>query len=112
MKTQVINLKHARPGDVYIGRAGKGRPGPWGNPFRLQNPKDDTQRQAVLDRYRRWLTAEVESGRLPLTRLAALAGKRLSCFCKPKDCHGDVLAQAAEWAAGGPDKAAKAAWKA
>ena len=51
MKTQVINLKHARPGDVYIGRAGKGRPGPWGNPFRLQNTKDDTQRQAVLDRY-------------------------------------------------------------
>ena len=25
-------------------------------------------------------------------RILALKGKRLGCFCKPKACHGDVIA--------------------
>ncbi|WP_219821312.1 DUF4326 domain-containing protein [Methylobacter tundripaludum] len=26
------------------------------------------------------------------TELYKLAGKKLGCFCKPEDCHGDILA--------------------
>ena len=109
MKTTVTNKRRGNPTprDVYVGR-----PGPWGNPYRLANPHDDRQRQAVLAKYRLWLTRQVETGRLPLTRLKTLTGKRLVCWCAPKPCHGDVLAQAADWAAANPEPTAKAAWKA
>ena len=31
-----------------------------------------------------------------LARLGELRGKRLACWCAPKSCHGDVLAELAE----------------
>ena len=76
---------------IYIGR-----PSRWGNPYPLRR---EEQRGATLERYRRWLWEEIRSGRLPLEELAELAGKHLSCYCKPRPCHGDILEAAAEWAA-------------
>ena len=79
------------PDDVYIGR-----PSPWGNPFRMRGEWD---RAAVIRRYRAHLTERVREGTITRTALAALAGRRLMCWCHPAACHGDVLAEAAEWAA-------------
>ena len=31
-----------------------------------------------------------------LAQLHTLKGKRLACWCKPKACHGDVLAKLAD----------------
>ena len=90
--TTVVNLRR-QAYDVYIGRPGRGQKGPWGNPFLL---KDESRRAAVLERYRQWLEQQIAQGRISKASLAALHGKRLGCFCKPKLCHGDVLAQAAD----------------
>ena len=91
---RVVNKRthHPQSGDVYIGR-----PGRWGNPFRLRN---ESERPDVLRRYRDWLAGQVHSGAIGRAALAELAGRTLVCWCRPKACHGDVLARAAAWAAG------------
>ena len=71
-------------GSVYIGRPSK-----WGNPFRLE---DFTTRQDCVAAYRKWLLAQPE---LVAAAKKELRGKDLVCFCAPKLCHGDVLAEVA-----------------
>lgn len=69
-------------GAVYIGR---GRGGPWGNPFVIG---EHGTRDEVIAKYRAWLNDSQE-----LIELAKreLAGKDLVCFCAPRACHGDIL---------------------
>ena len=69
----------------------------WGNPFRIGPGLDRAQ---AIERYRADLWRRIRDGRIPLEDLAALAGCRLACWCRPAACHGDVLARAAAWAAG------------
>lgn len=83
MKTRVVHCRRSKH-DVYIGRPGK-----WGNPFRL-GPKDD--RAVVIARYRVWLLDQPDL----LADLHELKGKVLGCWCAPKACHGDVLAELAD----------------
>jgi hypothetical protein len=80
MPNRVVHCKRA-PFDVYIGR-----PGPWGNPFRIGA---DGDRQTVIEKYRAWLLARPE---LVERARRELAGKVLGCWCAPLTCHGDVLA--------------------
>ncbi|HEY4779574.1 MAG TPA: DUF4326 domain-containing protein, partial [Solirubrobacterales bacterium] len=83
--------------DVYIGRGDdprSGEPGRWGNPFRIGR---DGSRSEVIAKYRRWLWAEIQAGRVDLAELAALHGKTLGCWCAPEACHGEVLVEAAMW---------------
>lgn len=77
--------------DVYIGRPSK-----WGNPF---SHKEGTlaefgvaSRDAAVDAYTTWVMAQPEL----LADLHELRGKTLGCWCKPKRCHGDVLARLAD----------------
>lgn len=96
MKTKVV---HCRKDvyDVYIGR-----PTNWGNPFKvgvhggrgecvrkfrewLRNGKKFNNPKATWVR-RRWIHENVHR----------LKGKRLGCWCKPGECHGDVLRQLTE----------------
>jgi len=69
--------------DVYIGRPSK-----WGNPFVIG--KDGT-RDEVIEKYRQWLLSNPEL----LEEVKELKGKILGCWCSPKKCHGDVLAELA-----------------
>lgn len=97
-----------RPDAVYIGRGGKGlRASPLANPFRLDptRPRDE-QGTEVLDRYRRWLWAQLKSdtpARREIELLARLGDGVLVCFCRPLGreatpaCHGDIVARAIEW---------------
>lgn len=87
MKTTVVHCKRA-PFDVYIGRPGK-----WGNPFEIGR---DGTREEVIAKYREWIA---QQPRL-LAALPELRGKVLGCWCAPKGCHGDVLAQLADEATG------------
>ena len=66
--------------DVYIGR-----PGEWGNPFEIG--KDGTRKQ-VIAKYRDYIQGRPDL----LGKLSTLKGKRLGCWCAPRACHGDVLA--------------------
>jgi hypothetical protein len=92
----VVHCKKARY-DVYIGR-----PSMWGNPYthltRGLAPRHVETREKAIVEYRRYLHAQLDSGKISLQALADLAGKTLGCWCSPLPCHGEVLLQEAEWA--------------
>ena len=81
----VVNL-HRDEWDVYIGRAGYGQDGKWGNPF-TKGTKEENIRM-----FEEYLVANTKL----MQDLHELRGKRLGCFCKHKACHGDVLKKYAE----------------
>ena len=94
MKTTVTNKHHgpSTPDDVYIGRPSK-----WGNPFShmsgtLAKYQCATREEAV-EKYRGYLQA---SPALMEAARKDLRGKRLVCWCAPKQCHGDILARVAD----------------
>jgi hypothetical protein len=78
-RTLVVHCKRD-PYDVYIGR-----PGQWGNPFKLVNEVD---RGEVIAKYEAWLKDRPE---LIARAKRDLRGKVLGCWCAPRACHGDVL---------------------
>lgn len=83
MKTKVVHYKRDEY-DIYIGRPSK-----WGNPFFIGR---DGSRKEVIEKYREWIMNQPEL----LKEIPKLKGKRLGCFCSPKPCHGDVLAELAD----------------
>ncbi|WP_078598587.1 DUF4326 domain-containing protein [Evansella clarkii] len=90
-KTTVVNKHHKEAFDVYIGRGSK-----WGNPFSHRSDtkakhKTETREEAVAS-YREWIQTQPDL----LADLHELKGKKLCCYCKPKACHGDVLAELAD----------------
>ncbi|MCY4636447.1 MAG: DUF4326 domain-containing protein [Acidobacteria bacterium] len=72
----------------------------WGNPFPLRDRNDPDERREVVEQYREYLAAAIDSGKVDIDKLGRLNGKQLACHCAPQACHGDVLSQAAAWAAG------------
>ncbi len=84
----VVN-KYKSEYDVYIGRGST-----WGNPFVIGK---DGDREEVIRKYREHLWHQIQSGAITKEQLLALNGKRLGCFCKPKPCHGDIIAAAVKW---------------
>lgn len=83
-KTTVVNIRHGKQYDVYIGRPSK-----WGNPFHLA--RGTQAREIIIQRYERWLKTQP----FLMANIHTLRGKRLGCYCKPLACHGDVLARLA-----------------
>jgi len=82
--TKVVHCKRDKF-DVYIGRTSK-----WGNPFILTK---NTTRAIVLEQYKRWIMSQ-DSLRAQIK--TELKDKVLGCWCAPKQCHGDVLAEIAD----------------
>jgi len=82
LKTKVVHCKRKKF-DVYIGRPSK-----WGNPFLIGR---DGSRQEVIGKYEKHILLRPDL----LNDLHDLKGKTLGCWCKPKLCHGDVLAKLA-----------------
>ena len=88
MQTVVVNITK-EPFDIYIGRAGRGEDGYFGNPFRIGN---GTSREDAVQKFQKYFIERIEKDSEFKRRVLALTGKRLGCFCKPKSCHGDVIA--------------------
>jgi len=86
-KTTVVNIYKDRNFDEYIGRAGKGQDGYFGNPFKT----DD--RQYNIKMFRAYFRARMKSDPVFKSRVMELKGKKLGCFCKPLACHGDIIAE-------------------
>ncbi len=89
-ETTVIHIRDSKPGDIYIGRPGKGESGYFGNPFPL---KWGDSRGSTIERYRAYFLKRIENDKEFRRRVLELKGKRLYCFCKPHPCHGDVIAE-------------------
>jgi hypothetical protein len=85
----VVHCKKA-PYDVYIGRPSK-----WGNPFtHIQDGKTLAKhlvgsRDEAVEAFREWITNG--EGKHLMNDLHELKDKVLGCWCKPQNCHGDVL---------------------
>lgn len=77
MKTRVVH--HREPHDIYIGRPTK-----WGNPFEIGI---EGTRDEVIAKYEVWIRNNANL----MDSLHELEGKVLGCWCKPKNCHGDIL---------------------
>ena len=82
------------PFDIYIGRrmsmgGWKLAESIWANPFAIGR---DGSRDEVLRKYREYV---VSRGSL-MAQLPDIYGRVLACWCKPADCHGDILAELAE----------------
>lgn len=85
--TRVVNIRKEAY-DVYIGRAGKGQDGYFGNPFRL---KQDMDRGGTLAGFREYFYRRLVNDAEYRRRVHELQGKTLGCFCKPHPCHGDII---------------------
>ncbi len=85
METKVVHCKKEKY-DVYIGRPSK-----WGNPFSIG---EDGTREEVILKYDRWINHSKQK-QLRQDIMKELKGNILGCWCKPKSCHGDILAKIA-----------------
>lgn len=94
MKATVHNLnRESMPSDgIYIGRAGMGQDGYFGNPVKL----DGKDRQQVVVEFEEIARTRIANDAEYRARVKALHGKKLFCFCAPLACHGHVLANIAE----------------
>ena len=88
MKTKVVNIKKNNY-DIYIGRTGKGKDGYYGNPFKLQKGE---KRGSTLNKYKDYFFNKLRNDIEFKKRILSLRNKTLGCFCKPNDCHGDIIA--------------------
>ena len=101
---EVINGKiHGFVGEniVYIGRLSAYGLYPLANPYRIG---PDGDRAEVLAKYKQWLWVIIKEKRAAYWSLVSLAERvesgqnlRLACYCKPADCHGDVIIAAVNW---------------
>jgi hypothetical protein len=89
MQTKAVNIRNENY-DVYIGRAGRGQDGYFGNPFPLLPGQP---RGASLDKYRAYFKDRLKTDPEFSRRINGLKGKTLGCFCKPYPCHGDIIAE-------------------
>lgn len=87
MTTKVVNI-HKEQYDVYIGRAGKGLDGYFGNPIKLEKGEE---RGSTIEKYRDYFYDRLQTDSEFKKRILSLKGKSLGCFCAPNPCHGDVI---------------------
>jgi len=100
MTTEVVHI--SQPYDVYIGRAGKGNDGYFGNPHPIGKPCRLCQgalhdRESCIAAFRTDFTKRLQTDAEFQRRVLELKEKRLGCFCRRPDtstaCHGDVYAE-------------------
>lgn len=104
LNTMVVNLRYDDY-DVYIGRAGKGQTGYFGNPHTqgmVYCPEchGHHDRKDAIEAFKQYFLKRVAEDKEFRANVLALRGKRLGCFCKPLPCHGDVIK---EWLDNNPN---------
>lgn len=97
MSTRVVNLRK-EPFEAYVGRPGKGQDGYYGNPIRMNDvcflcQEIHTDGGSTIPCFRVYFMYRLENDVEFRDRVLALKDKTLGCFCKPKPCHGDVIAE-------------------
>jgi hypothetical protein len=90
---------------IYIGRKNSKfslSESPLANPFHIGK---DGSRDKVIEKYRKWLFEQIKNNnRVIMNELGKLAYLHtqkkvyyLTCYCKPKSCHGDVILDCIKW---------------
>jgi len=93
--TTVIHCKFAA-GVPAVDYVYCGRPSKWGNPFSYHKGTPPAwrvaNRQEAIERFASWFYA-MEQAQLRHEALVELKDKVLGCWCKPRPCHVDILAE-------------------
>lgn len=76
-------LKHMNNTEV-------GEDGWLGNPYRLE---DGYTREEAIEKFKMDFAHRIAEDKEFRERVRGLQGNILVCYCKPKDCHGDVIAE-------------------
>jgi len=79
--------------DVYIGRGRCPKTGNFygfGNPFSIG--KDGTRKE-VIEKYRIYFYERLKKDNNFWRKVQECKNKTLGCWCKPEDCHGDIIAE-------------------
>ncbi len=93
---KVVNLRKSSY-TVYIGRAGHGHDGYWGNPVKLNTrcsicSEIHETRGSTLDCYEVYLRNKLQTSNAFKRKFFSLdINDVLGCFCRPDVCHGDVM---------------------
>lgn len=94
--TKVVNLKF-EPYEVYIGRAGHGKDGYFGNPHPVDRYcslcRTIHNRTEAIAAFKVDFYSRIEHDSQYKQRILALKDKTLGCFCKPGKCHGDIIVE-------------------
>jgi len=97
--TEIVNVQNVDNSEVdeYIGRADHGdrnmlntpakKRGWLGNPYTLEN----YSREKSIEKFKEAFLDKIEHNERFRKAVLGLKGKTLGCWCKPKDCHGDVI---------------------
>jgi len=91
--TKVANIKKEKY-DVYIGRGSI-----FGNPYThlpIEKTKAGVQvknRNEAIEKYREYFYDKIELEPEFLDEVLRLKDKVLGCYCAPKACHGNVIAE-------------------
>jgi hypothetical protein len=97
-RTTVVNIKTAARGSyVYIGRAGRGKDGTFGNPIIVGKKCQQCRKvhrfpSDTLRCFAHYFADKLNHDREFRGLVGTLKGKRLGCFCTPKPCHGQIIA--------------------
>ena len=102
--TKVISIRQAPAGwqnnsqYVYIGRAGKGMTGLFGNPIIVGKQcmicgAVHRTGGSTLACYKEYMLTRMLHDTEFAEAIKGLKDKILVCFCKPAPCHGDVIAE-------------------
>lgn len=86
--TQVVSLKNFDVAELPEDCIRVDRMTRFGNPFR--EGRDGTRRE-VLRKYWEYITDRIKWDKSLLGAIRKLKGKRLACWCAPKDCHAAIL---------------------
>jgi hypothetical protein len=97
--TTVVNIRNEEY-DVYIGRAGKGQDGYFGNNHPVyQISKSWTEcpichckhtRDEAITAFKKDFDTRINNDVEFKQKVLSLRGKRLGCFCSPLNCHGAI----------------------
>lgn len=92
MKAKAVNLRY-QSCTVYVAR-----PSSWGNPFTHRGGTLGevivASRAEAIQRYGEWLL--LEQPELVERARRELKGQVLGCYCLPRACHAELLAEVAE----------------
>lgn len=61
----------------------------WGNKFKCSEAGG---RETAISLFKEDFIKRIKSGEIKKAHLETLRGMRLGCTCKPKACHGDIIA--------------------
>lgn len=93
----VVNIRIYPGSDyVYIGRAGNGQDGYFGNPVVVGKPCPEcgsihSERGQTLPCFETYARRRMWEDDIYASRVRSLKGKKLGCFCWPAPCHGNIL---------------------